>query len=73
MRVKLQAMSPGNCLPPYRPFVSPTVITQVMLIARNVNKDENVRLKYKFSYTLNNELHTDIGEVASLFENYSQS
>ncbi|CAG2118484.1 unnamed protein product, partial [Medioppia subpectinata] len=69
MRVKLQSMSPGNCLPPYRPFVAPTVITQVMLIARNVNKDENVRLKYKFSYTLNNELHSDIGEIDSLFEN----
>jgi ADP-ribosylation factor-binding protein GGA len=72
MRVKLQPLS-GNVLPAYKPFIPPPVITQVMLIARNVNKTEKVRLKYKFSYSINNETHTDVGEIDSLFDNCENS
>jgi ADP-ribosylation factor-binding protein GGA len=72
MRVKLQPLS-GNVLPPYKPFLPPSVITQVMLIARNVNKAEKVRLKYKFSYFIDNQTHTDVGEIDSLFDNCEKS
>lgn len=68
MRLKLQPLS-GNTLPAYRSFIPPSAITQVMLIARNVHKTEKVRLKYKFSYSINNESHTDVGEIDSLFDN----
>ncbi|XP_054160667.1 ADP-ribosylation factor-binding protein GGA3-like [Oppia nitens] len=73
MRVKLQAMFPSNSLPAFQAFISPTLITQVMLIARDVHKQEKVRLKYKLSYNIDNENHNEIGEIDSLLDNYGKS
>ena len=69
MRVKLQPMS-GTALAAYRPMTAPSVITQVMLIARDINKKESLRLKYKFSYKTNNNFYSDVGEIDNLFGDY---
>lgn len=70
MRVKLQPPS-GTSLPAYNPFLPPTAVTQVMLIARNKSgsgSNENVRLKYKFSYCIENENCLEVGEIDSLYD-----
>ena len=69
MKVKLQPMSAAS-LPAYKPMSPPSVITQVMLIARDVNKKESLRLKYKFSYKINDNFYSDVGEIDSLFDDY---
>ncbi|XP_065280608.1 ADP-ribosylation factor-binding protein GGA1 isoform X3 [Dermacentor albipictus] len=60
MRIKVQSPSATE-LPPHNPILPAAAITQVMLIA-NPAKDK-VRLKYKLSYTIEEESHTDSGEV----------
>lgn len=60
----------ATSLPAYNALSPPSVITQVMLIARNINRNESVRLKYKFSYKINEQIYSDVGEVDSLFDNY---
>ncbi|XP_076235406.1 ADP-ribosylation factor-binding protein Gga [Calliopsis andreniformis] len=70
-----QAVVPKNCkcrlqppsgteLPSHNPFLPPSAITQIMLIA-NPNK-ETVSLKFMLSYTMDNETFTEMGEVERL-------
>ncbi|EEC02768.1 golgi associated, gamma adaptin ear containing, arf binding protein, putative, partial [Ixodes scapularis] len=59
MRIKLQPPSATE-LPPHNPILPPAAITQVMLLA-NPSKDK-VRMKYKVSYAIGDETHTDVGE-----------
>ena len=63
-KVKLQPAS-GKQLPAHNPFVPPSAITQVMLIA-NPNKVEPVSLKYVLSYVQDEESQTEMGQVAKL-------
>ncbi|XP_060578279.1 ADP-ribosylation factor-binding protein GGA1-like isoform X2 [Ruditapes philippinarum] len=60
MKVKLQPPSATE-LPAFNPILPPSAITQVMLIA-NPQK-EKIRLKYKISYSISNEIHTDVGDI----------
>ncbi|GFY50130.1 ADP-ribosylation factor-binding protein GGA1 [Trichonephila inaurata madagascariensis] len=60
MKIKLQPPSATD-LPPHNPILPPAAITQVMLLA-NPQK-EDIRFKYKVSYTINGEDFTDQGEV----------
>ncbi|XP_077489754.1 ADP-ribosylation factor-binding protein Gga [Amblyomma americanum] len=60
MRIKLQPPS-GTELPPHNPILPAAAITQVMLIANPAK--EKVRLKYKLSYTIEEESHVESGEV----------
>ncbi|XP_078466920.1 LOW QUALITY PROTEIN: ADP-ribosylation factor-binding protein GGA1 [Lampetra planeri] len=60
MKVKLQPPS-GTELPPFNPVLPPSAITQVMLLA-NAHKDK-VRLRYKLTYTLGQQPHSEVGEV----------
>ncbi|XP_077979789.1 ADP-ribosylation factor-binding protein GGA1-like [Glandiceps talaboti] len=62
MKVKLQPPSASE-LPAFNPILPPAAITQIMLLA-NPNK-EKVRLKYKLSYSLNEQTVTEVGEVDS--------
>ena len=59
-KVKLQAAS-GKELPPHNPFVPPSAITQVMLIANPQGKA--VSLKYVLSYLQDGEPQTEMGQV----------
>ncbi|KAM7295964.1 ADP-ribosylation factor-binding protein GGA2 [Ixodes scapularis] len=68
MRIKLQPPSATE-LPPHNPILPPAAITQVMLLA-NPSKDK-VRMKYKVSYAIGDETHTDVGEVDCLIETSS--
>lgn len=71
MRVKLQPPS-ATILPSYSPFLPPSAVTQVMLIARTFsdgNADE-VRFKYKLTYTMKDEQFLEVGEIAHLFESH---
>ncbi|XP_066998251.2 ADP-ribosylation factor-binding protein GGA1 [Anabrus simplex] len=62
---RLRLLPPsGSDLPAHNPFLPPSAITQVMLIA-NPNKDP-VSLKYMISYTLDGETTTEMGEVEEL-------
>ncbi|GLH03812.1 ADP-ribosylation factor-binding protein GGA1 [Gryllus bimaculatus] len=54
----------GSDLPAHNPFLPPSAITQVMLIA-NPNK-EPVSLKFMVSYTMDDETFTEMGEVEKL-------
>lgn len=67
MKVKLQPAS-GNTLSPYNAFLPPPAITQVMLIARN-QSDEKVKLRYKFSYSIEDKQIIEKGEIDNLFNN----
>ncbi|XP_064594749.1 ADP-ribosylation factor-binding protein GGA1-like isoform X2 [Liolophura sinensis] len=60
MKVKLQPPSATD-LPAYNPILPPAAITQVMLLA-NPQK-EKVRLKFKLTYSQNDENLSDIGDV----------
>lgn len=60
MKIKLQPPSATD-LPPHNPILPPAAITQVMLLS-NPQK-EDIRFKYKVSYTINGEDFTDLGEV----------
>ncbi|KAI4462162.1 golgi-localized gamma-adaptin ear containing arf binding protein [Holotrichia oblita] len=62
-KVKLQAPSAIE-LPPFNPFLPPSAITQVMLIAN----PENVKVSLKFivSYNVDDETTTEMGEIDCL-------
>ncbi|KAF5273890.1 hypothetical protein FQA39_LY01005 [Lamprigera yunnana] len=62
-KLKLQKPS-GTELPAYNPFLPPSAITQILLIA---NPDKvNVSLKFIISYTMDDETITEMGEVDNL-------
>ncbi|XP_032097600.1 ADP-ribosylation factor-binding protein GGA3 isoform X4 [Sapajus apella] len=60
MKVKLQPPS-GTELSPFSPIQPPAAITQVMLLANPLK--EKVRLRYKLTFTLGEQLSTEVGEV----------
>ena len=62
-KVKLQPASAKE-MPAHSPFVPPSAITQVMLIANP--KAMDVSLKYVLSYLVDGEPQTEMGEVAKL-------
>ncbi|XP_050391534.1 ADP-ribosylation factor-binding protein GGA1 isoform X1 [Patella vulgata] len=63
MKVKLQPPS-ANTLPAYNPILPPTAITQIMLLANP--KKEKVRLKFKLTYSSDDQTQTEMGEVDTL-------
>ncbi|KAM9856643.1 ADP-ribosylation factor-binding protein GGA3a [Aulostomus maculatus] len=60
MKVRLQPPS-GTELAPFNPVLPPAAITQVMLLANPLK--ENVRMRYKLTFTLGVQAHTEVGEV----------
>ncbi|NXM23519.1 GGA1 protein, partial [Oxyruncus cristatus] len=60
MKVKLQPPS-GTELPAFNPIVHPSAITQVLLLA-NPQK-EKVRLRYKLTFTMGEQMYNEIGDV----------
>ncbi|EFN81316.1 ADP-ribosylation factor-binding protein GGA3 [Harpegnathos saltator] len=62
-KCRLQAPS-GMKLPAHNPFLPPSAITQIMLIANPLK--EPVSLKFMLSYTLDDETFTEMGEVDKL-------
>uniref|UniRef100_A0A3P8ZKK0 Golgi associated, gamma adaptin ear containing, ARF binding protein 3a n=1 Tax=Esox lucius TaxID=8010 RepID=A0A3P8ZKK0_ESOLU len=58
--VRLQPPS-GTDLAPFNPIFPPAAITQVMLLANPLR--ENVRMRYKLTFTLGEEQCTEAGEV----------
>ncbi|XP_043680954.1 ADP-ribosylation factor-binding protein GGA3 [Vespula pensylvanica] len=70
-----QAVVPKKCkcrlqppsdteLPAHNPFLPPSAITQIMLIANPLK--ESVSLKFMLSYTMDDETFTEMGEVDRL-------
>lgn len=62
MKVKLQPPSATD-LPAFNPILPPSAITQVMLLA-NPQK-EKIRLKFKISYSINEQTYSDLGDIDS--------
>lgn len=62
-KIKLQPPS-GTELPAYNPFLPPSAITQIMLLA-NPNQ-EKILLKFMISYTMDDDMCTEMGEVHNL-------
>ncbi|KYM94507.1 ADP-ribosylation factor-binding protein GGA1 [Cyphomyrmex costatus] len=62
-KCRLQAPS-GTKLPAHNPFLPPSAITQIMLIANPLK--EPVSLKCMLSYTMDDETFTEMGEVDTL-------
>ncbi|XP_049625464.1 ADP-ribosylation factor-binding protein GGA3 [Suncus etruscus] len=60
MKVKLQPPS-GTELSPFSPMQPPAAITQVMLLANPMK--EKARLRYRLTFTLGEQLSTEVGEV----------
>ncbi|XP_070712550.1 ADP-ribosylation factor-binding protein GGA3a [Pempheris klunzingeri] len=60
MKVKLQPPS-GTELAPFNPILPPAAVTQVMLLANPLK--EKVRMRYKLTFTLGDQPHTEVGEV----------
>uniref|UniRef100_A0A8D1P898 MIF4G domain containing n=1 Tax=Sus scrofa TaxID=9823 RepID=A0A8D1P898_PIG len=60
MKVKLQPPS-GTELSPFSPIQPPAAITQVMLLANPLK--EKARLRYRLTFTLGEQLSTEVGEV----------
>uniref|UniRef100_I3MPB7 Golgi associated, gamma adaptin ear containing, ARF binding protein 3 n=1 Tax=Ictidomys tridecemlineatus TaxID=43179 RepID=I3MPB7_ICTTR len=60
MKVKLQPPS-GTELSPFSPIQPPAAITQVMLLANPMK--EKVRLRYRLTFALGEQLSTEVGEV----------
>ncbi|XP_077428066.1 ADP-ribosylation factor-binding protein GGA3a [Vanacampus margaritifer] len=60
MKVKLQPPS-ATQLAPFNPILPPAAITQVVLLANP--RKEKVRMRYKLTFTLDEQLYTDVGEV----------
>ncbi|XP_075033955.1 ADP-ribosylation factor-binding protein GGA3 [Mixophyes fleayi] len=60
MKVKLQPAS-GTDMAAFNPIHPPASVTQVMLLANPLK--EKVRLRYKLSFALGEELSTEVGEV----------
>ncbi|TRY74797.1 hypothetical protein TCAL_07113 [Tigriopus californicus] len=63
-KVKLQTAS-GQSLPAHNPFVPPSAITQVMLVA-NPKQISPVSFKYVLSYNQDDDPQTELGEIKSL-------
>lgn len=63
MKIKLQPASRSD-LPVYNPILPPSVITQVMLIANP--RKEQIRLKYKISYSFDDTVYNEPEEVKAL-------
>ncbi|XP_015604384.1 ADP-ribosylation factor-binding protein GGA1 isoform X2 [Cephus cinctus] len=62
-KCRLQPPS-GTELPAHNPFLPPSAITQIMLIANPLK--EPVSLKFMLSYTMDDETVTEMGEVDKL-------
>lgn len=62
-KCRLQPPS-GSELPAHNPFLPPSAITQIMLIANPLK--EPVSLKFMLSYTMDDETYTEMGEVDKL-------
>lgn len=62
-KLKLQPPSSTE-LPPFNPFLPPSAITQIMLIA-NPEKVP-VSLRFIVSYTIDDETATEMGDIDSL-------
>lgn len=62
-KCRLQPPS-GTKLPAHNPFLPPSAITQIMLIANPFK--EPVYLKFMLSYTMDDETFTEMGEVDKL-------
>ena len=62
-KVKVQAPT-TTTLPAHNPFVPPSALTQVMLIANPLKKD--ISLKYIVSYSVDGEPQTEMGQVEKL-------
>ncbi|KAM7418909.1 hypothetical protein PAMA_016161 [Pampus argenteus] len=60
MKVRLQSPS-GTELAPFNPILPPAAVTQVMLLANPLK--ENVRMRYRLTFTLGEQPHTEVGEV----------
>ncbi|XP_059195843.1 ADP-ribosylation factor-binding protein GGA3a isoform X1 [Centropristis striata] len=60
MKVRLQSPS-GTELAPFNPVLPPAAVTQVMLLANPLK--EKVRMRYKLTFTLGEQPHTEVGEV----------
>ncbi|XP_053187135.1 ADP-ribosylation factor-binding protein GGA3-like [Scomber japonicus] len=60
MKVRLQSPS-GTELAPFNPILPPAAITQVMLLANPLK--ETVRMRYKLTFTLGEQPHTEVREV----------
>ncbi|XP_044044984.1 ADP-ribosylation factor-binding protein GGA3a isoform X2 [Siniperca chuatsi] len=60
MKVRLQPPS-GTELAPFNPILPPATVTQVMLLANPLK--EKVRMRYKLTFTLGEQPHTEVGEV----------
>ncbi|TNN48501.1 ADP-ribosylation factor-binding protein GGA3 [Liparis tanakae] len=60
MKVRLQAPT-GTELGPFNPILPPAAITQVMLLANPLK--EKVRMRYRLTFTLGEQLHSEVGEV----------
>ncbi|NXY26776.1 GGA2 protein, partial [Atrichornis clamosus] len=65
MKIKLQPAS-GSELPAFSPLLSPTVVSQVLLLA-NPHKDP-IRLRYKLVFTQGVQLFSEVGEVTGFPE-----
>ncbi|XP_073983713.1 ADP-ribosylation factor-binding protein Gga [Rhodnius prolixus] len=62
---RLRLLAPSSTtLPAHNPFLPPSAITQIMLIA-SPNKDP-IKLKYVVSYTMDDETITEMGEIEEL-------
>lgn len=61
--MKLQPPSATE-LPPYNPFLPPSAITQILLIANPNNMQ--VFFKFIVSYVMDNETCTEMGEIEDL-------
>ncbi|XP_026118796.1 ADP-ribosylation factor-binding protein GGA3a isoform X2 [Carassius auratus] len=60
MKVKLQPPS-GTEMAPFNPFMPPSSITQIMLLANPLK--EKVRIRYKLTFTLGDRQVTESGEM----------
>uniref|UniRef100_A0A3P8URV0 Golgi associated, gamma adaptin ear containing, ARF binding protein 3a n=1 Tax=Cynoglossus semilaevis TaxID=244447 RepID=A0A3P8URV0_CYNSE len=60
MKVKLQQPS-GTELAPFNPVLPPPAITQILLLANPLK--ERVRMRYKLTFILGEQLFTEVGEV----------
>jgi ADP-ribosylation factor-binding protein GGA len=63
MKLKLQPASRTD-LPVFNPILAPSVITQVMLVANP--RREQIRLKYKISYSYDDVNYNEMEEVKTL-------
>ncbi|XP_044754556.1 ADP-ribosylation factor-binding protein GGA3 [Coccinella septempunctata] len=63
-KLKLQTPS-GTDLPSLNPFLPPSAITQIMLIANPEGKELNV--KFVLSYSMDDETITEMGEITNLW------